>query len=576
MKKIVIYIFLLVSNLFAHEDLLQIDLKPFKSSIISANITNTFDKTVELLKWNTMFEDEISADIFVVSKDKKEISYTGKMIKRGEPKKSDFVVFRPKETKSVFVDLSKYYNMEKSGEYSVSYRGNFQYKIANDNLALTYPKTKSIKFYFRKIAYKKISKKVIENFDKCSIYQKEQINEALKKAKQISKEAFNALDSLQLPTTAKRYKIWFGKEDESRQKIIKENFYKISDAINNKDIKFSCNCSSNSFAYVYANEPYNVYLCKRFFTAFSSGKDTKSGTLVHEISHFNIVADTDDIKYGQTEAKRLARNRPHKAMKNADNYEYFAENYPFLSLDEQGIAISPYENAQKIYLQNGLVYEKNGTFVKKVLDYFAIEPLFAFSMLELWSEGKDDTFASFYDNDKTLIDKNDDSGGRNYNFHIIQPINDKTKYLTFSQIDLKAVDYDLKIKNYVPDIATISLDENVEKQHIDGAFLDDKLYTLYKLKVPKNGDIEIIARGENGIKGFLYDSKLNILQSININAKNRNMQFKRKYSKGEYYFLLSPYKMDKCKFKMSIKYEAEKKIITHKIDMTPIISYLLN
>jgi peptidyl-Lys metalloendopeptidase len=52
-----------------------------------------------------------------------------------------------------------------------------------------------------------------------------------------------------------------------------------------------------------------------------TGTDSKGGTLVHEVSHFNVVAGTDDDAFGQTNAKNLARNDPAKALANADNYE---------------------------------------------------------------------------------------------------------------------------------------------------------------------------------------------------------------------------------------------------------------
>ncbi len=59
-----------------------------------------------------------------------------------------------------------------------------------------------------------------------------------------------------------------------------------------------------------------------------TGTDSKAGTLVHEMSHFNVVASTDDVVYGQTGAKNLAFSNPEDAIRNADSHEYFAENTP--------------------------------------------------------------------------------------------------------------------------------------------------------------------------------------------------------------------------------------------------------
>ncbi|CAF3733890.1 unnamed protein product [Rotaria sp. Silwood1] len=56
------------------------------------------------------------------------------------------------------------------------------------------------------------------------------------------------------------------------------------------------------------------------------GTDSKAGTLVHEVSHFSIVAGTDDYAYGQSSALALAKTNPAKARMNADNHEFFTEN----------------------------------------------------------------------------------------------------------------------------------------------------------------------------------------------------------------------------------------------------------
>jgi peptidyl-Lys metalloendopeptidase len=53
--------------------------------------------------------------------------------------------------------------------------------------------------------------------------------------------------------------------------------------------------------------------------------------MIHEMSHFNVVAGTEDHAYGQTAAAQLAVSSPSKAVDNADSHEYFAENTPSLN-----------------------------------------------------------------------------------------------------------------------------------------------------------------------------------------------------------------------------------------------------
>jgi peptidyl-Lys metalloendopeptidase len=62
-----------------------------------------------------------------------------------------------------------------------------------------------------------------------------------------------------------------------------------------------------------------------------TGTDSKGGTLVHEMSHFTVVAGTDDWVYGQAAAAALAGSDPDRAIDNADSHEYFGENNPYRS-----------------------------------------------------------------------------------------------------------------------------------------------------------------------------------------------------------------------------------------------------
>jgi peptidyl-Lys metalloendopeptidase len=43
-------------------------------------------------------------------------------------------------------------------------------------------------------------------------------------------------------------------------------------------------------------------VCRAFWPAPANGTDSKAGTLIHEMSHFNVVAGTNDWVYGQSGA----------------------------------------------------------------------------------------------------------------------------------------------------------------------------------------------------------------------------------------------------------------------------------
>jgi peptidyl-Lys metalloendopeptidase len=130
------------------------------------------------------------------------------------------------------------------------------------------------------------------------------------------------------PTT--RFTTWFGTYSSANWNQVKGQFAKIKDAFDTKPLTLDCSCKKTYYAYVYPNQPYKIYLCKAFWNAPLTGTDSKGGTLVHELSHFDIIAGTDDWAYGQAAAKNLAITDPAKARNNADNHEYFAENTPAL------------------------------------------------------------------------------------------------------------------------------------------------------------------------------------------------------------------------------------------------------
>ena len=112
--------------------------------------------------------------------------------------------------------------------------------------------------------------------------------------------------------------------------LVNTHFTAISNAWDTAAVNFDCKCKQNAYAYVYPSQPYNTYLCKVFWLALLAGTDSQCATLIHEMSHFDVVAGTDDYVYGQTNARDLADSNPDQAIMNADNHEYIAENNPSL------------------------------------------------------------------------------------------------------------------------------------------------------------------------------------------------------------------------------------------------------
>lgn len=166
------------------------------------------------------------------------------------------------------------------------------------------------------------------SFVSCNANQQNLLTTAHANAKSYATESKNYLFGISSGTS--RYTEWFGAFTTTRFNTVKAHYTSISNAFDTAAVVFDCGCNQNYYAYVYPDQPYKIYLCNVFWPAPMTGTDSKAGTLIHEMSHFTIVADTDDVVYGQTAARNLAITNPDSAIRNADSHEYFAENTPTL------------------------------------------------------------------------------------------------------------------------------------------------------------------------------------------------------------------------------------------------------
>lgn len=163
------------------------------------------------------------------------------------------------------------------------------------------------------------------SFNKCTTSQQADITTAVSAGLSMASDG----DAYMAKSTmGPRYTKWFGAADSGRVATIKAHFAALKDAFATKPITVDCGCKKTYYAYVYPTQPYTIYVCKAFWSAPMTGTDSKGGTLVHEMSHFTVVAGTDDLAYGQSAAAQLASSDPEKAVNNADSHEYFGENTP--------------------------------------------------------------------------------------------------------------------------------------------------------------------------------------------------------------------------------------------------------
>lgn len=129
------------------------------------------------------------------------------------------------------------------------------------------------------------------------------------------------------PTDGERHhERWFGKHDAQRARYIADTYLKISQALSGT-IHTECNHARkyrNVYAYVIPGGERRIFICKKFWQAPSSGINSRAGVILHEIAH-EVDKSIVDKGYGVSKAQRLAKKKPHYAIHNADNFEYFAE-----------------------------------------------------------------------------------------------------------------------------------------------------------------------------------------------------------------------------------------------------------
>ncbi len=303
--------------------------------IVHVTITNPTGHSLKLLKWYTPVDD-VEGPLFSVQQNGVKAAYIGPLYKRPKPTHEDYVNLKAGESITRDVNLGLYYDLSVSGNYTISYdtsswelyseKGNGRKdadRLTSNELKLSI----TGRTYGVPTTEKPLAVSGSTGYVKCTADQQTKLTKARIQASTYSADALSYLNAGKLDS---RYITWFGVYDSLRYSTVDTHFGKISTAMDTAAVTFDCGCKKNYYAYVYPTKPYVIYLCRVFWNAPLAGTDSQGGTLIHEMSHFNTVASTQDYVYGQAGAKNLAITDPGKAIGNADNHEYFAENNPHL------------------------------------------------------------------------------------------------------------------------------------------------------------------------------------------------------------------------------------------------------
>ncbi len=313
---------------------------------VQVTLRNDGPTDVYVLRWATPFKG-IDDEIFEITRDGEDVAYTGRHIKFGPPAREDWMRIPAGGALSGSVELSASYDLARSGSYSVRYRvpearvlasaggkGQAHVAIESNAVVLEIDGLDVAAYDALQASLADAERRADEAatvppsdfvtpvYRNCSTSQKNALPAALQAGQNYSVEANNYLTA---NGGDARYVRWFGSVTTTRLNTVKSHYQKIRSAFETKTITIDCGCTASYYAFVNPANPYVITVCNAFWAAPTTGQDSRGGTLVHEMSHFNVNGGTDDWQYGASGCRTLASTNPNKAVDNADSHEYYCE-----------------------------------------------------------------------------------------------------------------------------------------------------------------------------------------------------------------------------------------------------------
>lgn len=328
-------------------------------------LTNNTGAPISLLRWETPLEAELTQDVFYVTQSDggnrdvyaKPATFSGRLFKRGEPEPEDFINIAVGQSVSAVVQLADYYQLSDEGSYQVSFHGEFHMQVHSheqsdsklqsqaqarlrsllshhhhEGLDSVYVSTDPVNIDLTPVP--EVFFAQAAGFSSCTATQLAELPLDFDASEVITREAREALEGLteNERVSSPRYQRWFGAYESTRFDSVVDLYRKTEALMASSQVEFVCDCDDPFFAFIRRTEPFKVNLCRAYWQAARTGTDSRAGTIVHEISHFNEIGGTEDFVYGTGPASNLALSSPANAVNNADSVEYFAENTPFLEI----------------------------------------------------------------------------------------------------------------------------------------------------------------------------------------------------------------------------------------------------
>ena len=172
----------------------------------------------------------------------------------------------------------------------------------------------------------------------CDCEQLEEASASLEEAKNMVDKSLEYLEGDDKTVQEMILKfVWFNSTNAEFDEQLVSKYEKIKGFLDG--VQFVCLAGSSEggseFAHVDVSSNLFLITLGSLFWNETQDEDynSKAGTIIHEVSHFVLTGNTDDITYGVEHSKELAKNDPDKALTNADNFQYFSESV-FYELEE--------------------------------------------------------------------------------------------------------------------------------------------------------------------------------------------------------------------------------------------------
>ena len=130
--------------------LLDVTVINSKEVIVEATFCNKLDVTIGVQKRHILYNNFMDWGAFRVMRGKKEVLYIGIQVSRLPPRKEDFYDLLPGGSHTARIKLHNFYDLSRSGTYTVTYEGFWSLPDEEGNDDMFYVRSNTVEFKLKK------------------------------------------------------------------------------------------------------------------------------------------------------------------------------------------------------------------------------------------------------------------------------------------------------------------------------------------------------------------------------------------------------------------------------------------